>query len=319
MGKRPKIVITDGKTIAEDREFFKPLEEIGDLTVYDLSTEEEIIERIKDCDIILCNKNQFNEANLKYASNLKYIGLFATGYNNIDIEYCKKRNITVCNAGSYSTDAVAQHTFALILNFFSKVREYANFCDDGGWQKSEVFSPFIYQMNEMAGKTIGIVGYGHIGKRVGELAKAFGMKVLATARSKKSDEGVTFVDLETLIKNSDVVTVHCPLNEQSNKMFNEKTFKMFKKSAYFVNTARGGIMDEKALANALNNGALAGAAVDCLTVEPMSRDCALMGAKNITFTPHVAWAMEETRNRLLLIVIDNIKNYLKGTPTNVIV
>lgn len=164
MGKRPKIVITDGKTIAEDREFFKPLEEIGDLTVYDLSTEEEIIERIKDCDIILCNKNQFNEANLKYASNLKYIGLFATGYNNIDIEYCKERNITVCNAGSYSTDAVAQHTFALILNFFSKVREYANFCDKGGWQKSEVFSPFIYQMNEMAGKTIGIVGYGHIGK-----------------------------------------------------------------------------------------------------------------------------------------------------------
>lgn len=319
MGKRPKIVITDGKTIAKDRSFFRPLEDIGDLKVYDLSTDEEIKQRITDCDIILCNKNQFNEENLKYASNLKYIGLFATGYNNIDIEYCRKRNITVCNAGSYSTDAVAQHTFALILNFFSKVRDYANFCDNGGWQKSDVFSPFIYDMNEISGKTIGIVGYGNIGRRVGELAKAFGMNVLATARTRKYDEGVKFVDLETLIKNSDVVTVHCPLNEQSKKMFNKETFKLFKKNAYFVNTARGGVMDEEALAEALNNGDIAGAAIDCLTVEPMSSDCVLMGAKNITFTPHVAWAMEETRNRLLSIVCDNIKNYLNNTPKNVVV
>lgn len=318
MSNRPKIVITDGKTIAKDISFFKPLEEIGDLTVYELSTDEEIKQRITDCDIILCNKNHFNESNLKYAKNLKYIGLFATGFNNIDIGYCNLRNIIVCNAGSYSTDAVAQHTFALILNHFSKVREYANFCDEGGWQKSDVFSPFIYDMNEISGKTIGIVGYGHIGRKVGELAKAFGMKVLANARTKRCEKDVQFVDLETLVRNSDVVTVHCPLNEQSNKMFNKETFKMFKKNAYFVNTARGGVMDEDALANALNNGDIAGAAIDCLTVEPMGKDCALIGAKNLTLTPHVAWAMEETRDRLLGIVCDNIRNYLNNTPKNVV-
>lgn len=318
MIKRPKIVITDGKTIAKDNTFFNPLREIGELTVYDLSDAGSIPERIADCDIILCNKNQFNQSNLQYAKKLKYIGLFATGYNNIDIGYCRKRGITVCNAGSYSTEAVAQHTFALILNFYSKIREYADFCANGGWQKSDVFSPFIYRMNELSGKTIGIVGYGHIGKRVGELARAFGMKVLVNTRSERSEEGVTFVDFETLVRNSDVVTVHCPLNEASAEMFNEKAFRMFKKSAYFVNTARGGVINEQALADALNEGYIAGAAVDCLTIEPMSNNCALMGAKNITFTPHVAWAMDETRERLLSVVCNNIKNYLNGTPENVV-
>lgn len=318
MSNKPKIVITDAKTIAAGLEFFEPLKEIGDLVLYELSSDEEIIERISDCDIILCNKNVFGRENLKYAKKLKYIGLFATGYNNIDIEYCNEHGITVCNAGAYSTDAVAQHTFALILNHFSKIREYANFCENAGWQNSDVFSPFIYNMNELNKKTIGIVGYGNIGKKVAKLAVAFGMKVLAYARTERKDEGIEFVDFEALIKNSDIVTVHCPLNEDSREMFNRDAFSKFKQNSYFVNTARGGVVDEEALAYALNNDWISGAAIDCLTIEPMSRDCVLMGAKNITFTPHVAWAMEETRNRLLEIVCDNIRSFLEGRAVNVI-
>lgn len=313
-----KIVVTDAKTIASDRDFFKPLEELGELVIYDLSTPEEIIERIEDCDAILCNKNVFNEENLKYAKNLKYIGLFATGYNNIDIEYAKKRNITVCNAGSYSTEAVAQHTFALMLNHFNKIRDYAEFCDEGGWQNSKVFSPFIYSMNELSRKTLGIVGIGNIGRQVAKLGNAFGMRVLAYARTPRQEENVKFVDLDTLYRESDVVTVHCPLNAQSSKMFNKETFMKFKKNSYFINTARGGVMDEDDLAWALNNDIIAGAAIDCLTVEPMSKDCALIGAKNLTLTPHVAWAMKETKERLLNIVCDNLRNYFDGKPTNVV-
>lgn len=316
--KNWKIVVTDAKTIASDEAFFEPLKSLGDLILYDLSTPSQLIERIKDCDIVLCNKNVFNEENLKYANNLKYIGLFATGFNNIDVEYAKKKGITVCNAGSYSTNAVAQHTFALILNHFSKIREYANFCDEGGWQKSEVFSPFIYNMNEVAGKTIGIVGYGNIGKQVAKLARAFDMKVIATARTPKQDENVEFVDFDTLLKNSDVISVHCPLNEQSNKMFNLEAFKKCKNTVLFVNTARGGVMDEEALAYALSNNIIGAAAVDCLTVEPMSKDNLLKNSKNITLTPHVAWAMKETRQRLLGIVCDNIKHFQEGNPTNVV-
>lgn len=311
-----KIVVTDAKTIASDKSFFEPIKELGDLVLYDLSSPEEIKERITDCDVILCNKNVYNEENLKYAKNLKYIGLFATGFNNIDIKYCKENNIAVCNAGSYSTKGVAQHTFSLILNHFSKVREYANFCEAGGWQKSDVFSPFVYDMNEIDGKTIGIVGIGNIGMEVARLANAFGMKVLAYARTPKNIEGVEFVSLDTLVSSADVVTVHCPLNEQSSKMFNKELFMKFKKNALFVNTARGGVMDEEALLWALNNDVIGAAAIDCLTIEPMDRECVLMNAKNITFTPHVAWAMKETRERLLGIVCDNIRNYFNGTPTN---
>ncbi len=316
--KKIKIVVTDAKTISSDNSFFEPLKALGDLELYDLSTPEQLKERIKDCEIILCNKNVFNEENLQYAKNLKYIGLFATGYNNIDVSYTTQHGITVCNAGSYSTNSVAQHTFALILNHFSKVREYGNFCEEGGWQKSEVFSPFIYDMIELNGKTIGIVGYGNIGKAVARLGNAFNMNVLATNISKKKDDNVEFVTFDTLLEKSDVISVHCPLNSDSEKMFNLEAFKKCKKNALFVNTARGGIVDEEALAYALNSDLIAAAAIDCLTVEPMSGDNVLMKSKNITFTPHVAWSMKETRERLLNIVCSNINNFIAGNPTNVV-
>ena len=313
-----KIVITDAKTIADNELFFEPLKELGELVIYQLTKPEEIVERIDDADILLCNKTYIGRKIMSECRNLKYIGLFATGYNNIDLECAREMDITVCNAGSYSTDAVAQHTFALILNHYNKIKEYDSFVKDGGWTRAEVFSPFIYQMGELSGKTIGIVGYGSIGKKVADIAKAFGMNVLAYNRSEKQDVGVEFVDLDTLVSTADIVSVHCPLNNDSDKIFNYERFLKFKKNGLFINTARGGIMDEKDLARALNEGIIAGAAVDALVMEPMQKGNPLLEAPNITITPHVAWAPLETRERLLDIVCDNIACYMEGTPKNVV-
>ncbi|MBQ9700600.1 MAG: D-2-hydroxyacid dehydrogenase [Lachnospiraceae bacterium] len=313
-----KIVITDAKTIADNHEFFAPLKELGEVVIYELTKPEELVEHIGDADIVLCNKTNLHRGILEQCPNLKYIGLFATGYNNIDIECAKERGITVCNAGSYSTDAVAQHTFALILNHYNRIKEYDAFVKDGGWTRAEVFSPFIYNMYELSGKTIGIVGYGHIGEKVAEIAKAFGMNVLAYNRSAKEADGVEFVDLDTLVSSSDIVSVHCPLNAESENMFDYDRFKQFKTKGLFINTARGGIMNQLDLARALNEDIIGGAAVDALVMEPMEEGNPLLGAKNITITPHVAWAPIETRERLLDIVCDNIASYMEGTPKNVV-
>ena len=313
-----KIVITDARTIASDHDFFSPLKDLGELVVYELTKPDELAEHIGDADIVLCNKTNLHRDILKECQNLKYIGLFATGYNNIDLEYTREHDIVVCNAGSYSTDAVAQHTFALILNQFNKIREYDHFVKDGGWTRAEVFSPFVYDMYELSGKTIGIVGYGHIGKKVADIAKAFGMRVLAYNRSEKEDEAVEFVDLDTLVQTSDIVTVHCPLNDQSEGMFDYQTFAQFKKGAMFINTARGGIMNQEDLSRALHEGIIGAAAVDALVIEPMEEGNPLLTAPNITITPHVAWAPIETRERLLGIVCDNIASFMEGTPKNVV-
>lgn len=313
-----KIVITDAKTIADNEKFFEPLRELGEVVIYELTKPEEIVERIDDADILLCNKTYIGRDIMSKCRNLKYIGLFATGFNNIDIECARELDITVCNAGSYSTDAVAQHTFALILNHYNKIKEYSAFVKDGGWTKAEVFSPFIYDMSELSGKTIGIVGYGNIGKKVADIAKAFGMHVLAYNRSEKKDEDVNFVDFDTLVSTSDIVSVHCPLNSDSDKLFDYETFLKFKPNSLFINTARGGIMEEKDLARALREGIIGAAAVDALVIEPMQEGNPLLDVSNITITPHVAWAPIETRERLLDIVCDNIACYMEGTPKNVV-
>ncbi|MCR5837123.1 MAG: D-2-hydroxyacid dehydrogenase [Lachnospiraceae bacterium] len=312
-----KVVIMDAATVTRGDLDMKRFEKYGDVTVYELTKYEEVADRIKDADIILCNKAAMDEHNLSQAPNVKYIGLFATGYNNVDLKYTNKRGITVCNAAAYSTEAVAQHTFALILNKYNRVSEYNDFVQEGQWTKSRVFSPFI-QMSELYDKTIGIIGYGSIGKKVADIAKVFGMKVLACNRSKKYDEGVEFVSMDELLTNSDIVTIHCPLNEQSEKMCNSEFFGKMKNSAYFINTSRGGVVDEEALVSALENDEISGAALDVIAVEPMTEDCVLRGVKNLVITPHAAWAPLETRSRLLDIVENNIDMFLKGTPVNVV-
>ena len=311
-----KIVLTDAQTVVDNLVPVDVLKKYGEVVEYGLLTYEEIAEKIADADMVICNKTKLDEYSLRLAKNLKYIGLFATGYNNIDIDYCTKHNITVCNAGSYSTNAVAQHTFALILDHFSRVSDYKKFVADGLWKRSKTFSPFVYQLNELAGKTIGIVGFGNIGRAVAKIANAFEMNILAYNRSPKECENVSFVSFEELLEKSDIVTVHCPLNAESEGMFDSKAFAKMKKGALFVNTARGGVMSEQDLFDALQSNHLGGAAVDALVVEPMEEDCILMHAKNCIITPHIAWAPVETRIRLMNIVADNIKNFLAGNPTN---
>ena len=311
-----KIVLTDAQTVLDDLVNADILKQYGEVEEYGLLKYDEVAEAIADADMVVCNKTQLDSHTLRLAKNLKYIGLFATGYNNIDIDYCAKHNIAVCNAGSYSTNAVAQHTFALILEHFNHTSDYNKFVQDGLWKCSKTFSPFIYQINELAGKTIGIVGFGNIGRAVAKIANAFEMNVIAFNRSAKSAENVEFVSLDELIERSDIVSVHCPLNSESENMFDKNIFAKMKKGSLFVNTARGGVMVEQDLYNALQSENLGGACIDTLRVEPMEENCMLMGAKNCIMTPHIAWAPVETRVRLMNIVADNIKNFINGTPSN---
>lgn len=328
-----KIILPDVKNVTFGDLDISVFEKYGEVTTYPTSKTEDLQERLRDADIILCNKTLLNRDTLRYADHLKYIGLFATGYNNVDIEYTNEAGIVVSNAGSYSTDSVAQHTFALILNHFNKITQYSAFTANGEWKKSETFSPFIYKMGELQGKTIGIIGFGSIGKRVAEIAGVFGMRVLVYSRKKEkldrevkemSDRGgrkigeIVSVSLDELVSGSDVITLHCPLNKDSERMINKDLLSKCKKEAYLVNTARGGLIDEEALYEALNQEMIAGAALDVLQEEPMAENCKLMNVKNITITPHIAWAPFETRKRLLSIVLDNLESFISGVPKNVV-
>lgn len=311
-----KIVLTDAQTVLDNLVDSTALRELGEVIEYGLLKYDEVAEKIADADIVICNKTQLDSHTLRLAKNLKYIGLFATGYNNIDIDYCREHNIAVCNAGSYSTNAVAQHTFALILEHYNNTARYNQFVQDGRWKRSKTFSPFVYPLNELAGKTLGIVGLGSIGQAVAKIANAFEMKVTAYNRSAKEIANVKMASLDELLRTSDIVSVHCPLNSESENMFNKEAFAKMKKGALFVNTARGGVMIEQDLYDALETEHLGGAVIDTLAVEPMEEDCILMNAKNCIITPHIAWAPVETRIRLMNIVVDNIRNFLNGTPTN---
>lgn len=312
-----KVVILDAKTLTNDDIDFSVFDEFGEVTIYDYTKYNQIAERIKDAEIILCNKSIMNRMTLKDARNVKYIGLFATGYNNVDIEYTNERNITVCNAGSYSTNAVAQHVFALILEHYNKVGEYNKFVKDGGWIHSEKFSPFK-PMKEMDGRTLGIIGYGSIGKKVAKIAQAFDMKVLAYNRSPKKDESVRFVEMDELLEKSDIVSIHCPLNSDSEKMCNKEFFEKMKDGALFINTSRGGVVDEQALIDAVKSKKISGAGLDVVAVEPMEKHEEILDIDNIIITPHSAWAPVETRTRLVEIVKNNIKKWVAGAPVNVI-
>ncbi|HCA04862.1 MAG TPA: glycerate dehydrogenase [Ruminococcaceae bacterium] len=313
-----KIVLTDAQTVADGLVGTEILEKLGTVTSYGLLKYDEVAGKIADADAVIVNKTPMDSHTLRLAGNLKYIGLFATGYNNIDLDYCRARGITVCNAGSYSENAVAQHTFALILEHYNHVARYNDFVMAGKWKRSPTFSPFVYTLNELAGKTLGIVGLGAIGTAVAKIANAFNMRVIAYNRSPKRVDGVEQVSFDYLLKHSDIVTAHCPLNSDSENMFNRNTFAKMKRGALFVNTARGGIMNERDLYDALESGNIGGACIDTLSVEPMEEDCVLMRAENCIITPHIAWAPVETRRRLMNIVADNLQSFMNGSPKNVV-
>ncbi len=312
-----KILIADCATLTQNNDLdITVLEKYGDVVYNKNISRDELLNTVHNYDMILCNKTVIDKVIIEKAKKLKYIGLFATGYNNIDISYAKERGITVCNAGSYSTSAVAQQVFAYILNHYNAINQYNNFVQNGGWQKTPTFSVLSFPTDELKDKTIGIIGYGSIGKRVAEIALAFEMKVLVYTRTPKDDSRVKFVSFDTLLKESDIITPHCPLNDDSKAMFNKEAFDKMKNGSFFINTSRGGVVNENDLAHALKSGKLAGAAIDVLLEEPMSPNCILKGIPNLIITPHTAWAPLNTRKRLLNIVENNIKAYLSGLPTN---
>ena len=313
-----KIVLTDAQTVVDELVTADCLREFGEVVSHGLLRYEEVAEAIADADIVLCNKTLLDSHTLRLAKQLKYIGIFATGYNNIDVDYCRAHGITVCNAGSYSTQSVAQQTFALILAYYNQIAAYDRYVKDGRWKRSPTFSPFVYPLNELMGKTLGIVGLGAIGQEVAAIANAFKMRVIGYNRSVKNVPNVEQVSFDRLLSESDIISVHCPLNADSEDLFNKDTFSKMKKGSLFVNTARGGVVVEQDLYDALESEHLGGACLDVLRVEPMEEDCLLMEAKNCIITPHVAWAPLETRQRLMGIVADNIRNFLNGTPTHVV-
>lgn len=319
MEKNLKIVLTDCATVSSGDLDLKKLEKFGEVTYYPETPAELICERIKDANVVICNKTVIGKKEIDAAKNLGLITLFATGYNNIDVKYAASKGVAVCNAGTYSTHAVAQQVFSYILNDACKVSLYDSDVKEGAWMRSRLFSVFSRPTHELLGKTVGIFGFGAIGKQVANIANAFGMNILVCTRTPRPELDtvpVKYVDFDTLLASADYLTLHCPLNEGTKGLFDAKAFKKMKKGAYFINTARGAVIDEKALTDALNEDHLSGAAIDVLTTEPMQENCPLHGAKNITITPHVAWAPLETRQRVLETVIKNIETYLEGNPQN---
>lgn len=307
-----KIVILDGATAKGKELNFDFLNQFGDVTYYDTTSNEDVLSRAKDAEILVINKIVMDKDTLAECKNLKLITILATGYNIVDIEAAKALGITVCNVPYYSTNSVAQLTFAFILEFACKLSLHTQSVARGDWQRCKDFAYTLDTLHELSGKTLGIIGYGSIGKKVAQIGKAFGMNVLIGTRTPVDG----CVSKEEVFKNADFVTLHCPLNEQSKLMINEKSLALFKPTAYLINTARGGLIDENALAAALNSGKIAGAALDVLTNEPPKADNPLIHAKNCIITPHMAWASLEARVRLLHATEDNVRAFLQNAPIN---
>lgn len=297
---------------------FSGFDGLGDVKYFGEIPREELFALCADREALIVNKVEVDEALLAACPHLKYVGTFATGYNVVDIEACRRHGVTVCNAPDYSTHSVCQHVFALLLGFYGKIPEYTASVAAGDWVKSKTFCYFPYPTAELYGKTFGVHGYGNIGKSVAKIAEAFGANVVISTRTPPKNCPYKVVDFEELLKISDVVSLHCPLNEKTAKIINARTLALMKKSAVLINTARGGLINEDALAEALNTGRIAGACLDTVAVEPMRADNPLLGAKNCLITPHVGWVPNETRQRLLGIVLANLRAYIDGNPINVV-
>ena len=317
-----KITVLDMDTAAIGGDIsLDALAELGKVKVVGETDLSRTASLIGDAQAVILNKSRLTREVMEQCPHLQYIGLMGTGFDQVDIAAAKERGITVCNVPDYSSDAVAQHTFALILNHFCRISEYAADCAAGGWTEKKFFSAFGRETHELAGKTVGLVGCGGIGRRVAAIANAFGMQVLVYNRRPAALADISYircVPLEELLRRSDVVSIHCPLNDQSRGLIDAHALSLMKPTALFVNTSRGGIMDEAALAQALNEGRIAAAALDVLTEEPMSADTPLRTARNLVLTPHIAWAPVETRERLFAIVYENLKGWINGAPQNVI-
>ena len=314
------IVILDGYALNPGDLSYDNLRQFGTLKVYDRTTPEQVIERAKDADVILINKVVLGEHEFAQLPHLRYIGVQATGYNVVDIEAARKHNITVTNIPAYSTASVAQMVMAHLLNITQSVDYYTKQNRAGRWTKSPDFCYWDNSPIELAGKQMGIIGFGRTGSAVAQLAQAFGMKI-ATYTSKPQEElpeGVEKLLLDELFATSDVLSLHCPLTPTTRHLVNAERLALMKPTAILINTARGPIVDEQALANALNSGALHAAGIDVLCEEPPVKSSPLLTARNSFITPHIAWATLEARTRLLQICEANLRAFIEGQPQNVV-
>lgn len=317
-----KIVNLEGYTINPGDLSWDSIKRLGDFTVYDRTAPGEIVTRAKGAEVLIVNKSIITAEIIDALSpELKYIGLQSTGYNVIDCEAAKRHGVIVCNIPSYSTNGVAQLVFAFILQTADNVALHSASVKDGDWCACPDFCYWKTPLTELAGKTIGIIGFGSIGRRVAQIAEAFDMNVLVyTPREKDISEfkSLRFTVLDELLKSSDYITCHCPLTPQTNKLINAENIAKMKKSAVLINTSRGPVVDEDALAAALNSGRLAAACLDVLETEPAKKDNPLLTAENCYITPHIAWAAKETRARLMKILEENLKAFIEGHPQNVV-
>lgn len=315
-----KIVILDGYTANPGDLSWGSLKEMGEVTVYERTRREEIAGRAADADIVLTNKVVMDREMMALLPRLKYIGVLATGYNVVDIEAARERDIIVTNVPAYSTESVAQTVFAHLLTVTNRTEHYAQQNRQGRWAENRDFCYWDTELTELAGKTMGIVGLGHIGRRVAEIALAFGMQVKAMT-SKKAEElpaGIQKAELQSLLASADVVSLHCPLTEGTKHLIHRETLRLMKPSAILINTGRGPLVDDEALAEALNEGRLRAYCADVVTEEPPKADHPLLHAPNAFITPHIAWATVEARKRLLQTAIGNVEAFVNGHPVNVV-
>lgn len=319
-GSFPHIVVLDGFTLNPGDLSWDDLRALGDCSIHDRTATDKVVERAGAAEVILTNKTLVNREHISALPQLRYIGVLATGYNNVDVAAARERAIPVCNVPSYGHHSVAQMTIALLLELTQHVGHHAGTVRDGRWSGSADFCYWDFPLIELRGLTMGIVGYGRIGRTVGELAGAFGMKILAhTPHPPEAPlAGAAFVELDRLIAESDVISLHCPLTPSTKALIGPERLARMKPTAFLLNTSRGALVDDAALAEALNAGKLAGAGLDVLSIEPPPRDNPLFSAKNCLITPHIAWATRSARGRLLKTAVENLAAFLNGSPQNVV-
>jgi glycerate dehydrogenase len=312
------MVVLDGYTLNGGDLNWAPLEQLGSLTVYDRTPERETVERCRNATVVITNKAPLTQATLEQLPNLKYITVLATGYNIVDVAAAKARGIPVSNVPAYGTASVAQHTFALLLELTNQVGLHARSVAEGGWVRSPDFAYTKKGLIELEGKTLGIVGFGHIGQQTARIGAAFGMRILYNSRTKKDTDLGTYADLHQLFAESDVVSLHCPLTADNKGFVNRELLQRMKPTAFLINTARGPLINEPDLAALLNEGRIAGAALDVLSVEPAQAENPLLQARNCFITPHNAWMSYEARKRIMEVTAQNIASFLNGHAVHVV-
>ena len=314
-----QIVVLDGFTLNPGDLTWNDLKAIGPCEIYDRTPKTEVLKRSERASILLTNKTQITRAHIEKLHNLRYIGVLATGTNIVDLAAARERNIPVTNIPGYGTRSVAQTTIALLLELCHHAGHHSQSVHAGNWSRNPDWCYWDFPLIELDGLTMGIVGLGHIGRAVADLAAAFGMRIVACARTPKAaPPSFQFTDLETLFRQSDVISLHCPLTSETQNLINSQRLDWMKSSAFLLNTSRGGLIDEPALAHALNINRIAGAGLDVLSVEPPPPNHPLLTAKNCIITPHLAWATRAARSRLMHVAVENIRAFVAGSPQNVV-